>query len=110
MAYFQIGIWIDNDGLEGIQLRDYKLMINKKFIQDNSLGNKNTKFLPIEYQQITLNESFMKNLISSDDDFKNLIENHYLIPNIDSFGKIKGSMLLLNHKQSTKGIWKATNN
>ena len=41
-------------------------MISKKFIQDNSLGNKNTKFLPIEYQQITLNESFMKNMISSD--------------------------------------------
>ena len=73
-------------------------MISKKFILDKSLGNKNTKLLPIEYQQITFNESFMKNMISSVDNYKNLIENHYLIPNIDSFGKIKGSMLLLNHK------------
>ena len=42
----------------------------------------------------------MKDMISSHSDFNNLIENHYLIPNIDNFGKIKGSMLLLNHKQS----------
>ena len=54
----------------------------------------------------------MKNMISSGKDYglTNLIENHYLIPNINSFGKIKGSMLLLNHKQSVDGIWKATNN
>jgi hypothetical protein len=57
---------------------------------------------------IILNQNYLNDIITSDDDYEQAIENHRLISKIDNNGNINGSILLFNHKQSRYGIRKVT--
>ena len=59
---------------------------------------------------IILNQNYLNDIITSDDRFKQAIENHRLISKIDNNGNINGSILLFNHKQSRYGTRKVAGN
>jgi hypothetical protein len=47
---------------------------------------------------IIFNKKYLNDIIISDGDSKQAIENHRLMPNVDDNGNINGSLLLFNHK------------
>ena len=53
---------------------------------------------PIKMQYVLFNQNYLNDIIISDPDYKQAIENHRLISEIDDDGNINGSMLLFNHK------------
>ena len=49
---------------------------------------------------VTFNQNYLNDIIISDSDYKQAIENHRLIPKVDDNGNINGTILLFNCCQS----------
>ena len=59
---------------------------------------KNIQVHPIKMQYVLFNQKYLNDIIISEPYYKQAIENHRLISEIDDDGNINGSMLLFNHK------------